>query len=506
MMRRDWRPELHQEASASIRMRLDAYLARFAVADRRPSARTLSSLCCEARPSARKVEPSSSTARARSIASSAPDGDLVVESAIAGLAQHTGPSGMSAAATEFRFDHVTAKPLSRETWLTYATTYREGSGGRHWILVTAMPEAFYLAGLRIGSSRSAMVFALALVLSLVLAAALASTVTAPLRRISRATQAMARGDLSTRVPGSKLEELGALAQSFNDMAGRLKTSFDDLVGEVETRKSRERELEESEARLRVSDDRLQLAIDAAGLGIWDWDVEQDRLVWDDSKYQLYGIRKDEFSGAFDAWSRCLVPEDVARATGDVEAALRGDREYRSDFRVRRGGRRHPHHSRRGTDHPQRGRPARAHGRHQPGCHGSDQRGARTRAARPRAAQAPGASRSARGQPHHRAARRQGGRGERQPGEERLPRQHVPRDPHADERDPRLRPAARTRPGPARRSETEDRHHPLQRQSSADVDQRHSGDVEDRGGPRDAARSNHSTCTRCCTTCSGCSAT
>ena len=45
--------------------------------------------------------------------------------------------------------------------------------------------------------------------------------------------------------------------------------------------------------------------------------------------------KDEFSGAFDAWSRCLVPEDVARARADVEAALRGDREYRSDFRVRR---------------------------------------------------------------------------------------------------------------------------------------------------------------------------
>ena len=269
------------------------------------------------------------------IASSAPDGDPVVESAVAGLARQTGPSGMSAAATEFRFDHVTAKPLSRETWLTYATTYREDSGGRHWILVTAMPEAFYLAGLRIGSSRSAMVFALALVLSLVLAAALASMVTAPLRRISRATQAMARGDLSTRVPGSRLEELGALAQSFNDMAGRLKTSFDDLVGEVETRKRRERELEESEARLRVSDDRLQLAIDAAGLGIWDWDVEQDRLVWDDSMYRLYGIRKDEFSGAFDAWTRCLVPEDVARAKGDVEAALRGDREYRSDFRVRR---------------------------------------------------------------------------------------------------------------------------------------------------------------------------
>jgi HAMP domain-containing protein len=221
---------------------------------------------------------------------------------------------MSTVAREFRFDHVTAKPPSRDTWLTYATTYRDDSAGHHWILVTATPQAFYMAGLRMASSRSAMVFAVALVLSLVLAAVLASTVTAPLRRVARASQAMSRGDLSARVPGSKLGELGALAQSFNDMAGRLKTSFDDLVGEVETRKSRERELKESEGRLRESEDRLQLAVDAAGLGIWDWDVEQDRLVWDDSMYRLYGVRADEFSGALDAWSRCLLPEDVARAT------------------------------------------------------------------------------------------------------------------------------------------------------------------------------------------------
>ena len=52
-------------------------------------------------------------------------------------------------------------------------------------------------------------------------------------------------------------------------------------------------------------------------------------------YRLYGVRRDEFGGAFDAWSRCLLPEDIARANADVEAALRGDREFISDFRVRR---------------------------------------------------------------------------------------------------------------------------------------------------------------------------
>ena len=230
---------------------------------------------------------------------------------------------------------MTAKPLSRETWLTYAARYDVEPAGRHWILVTAMPEAFYLAGVRAGNSRSAMVFALALVLSLVLAAALASIVTAPLRRMARATQNMASGELTARVPASRLDELGLLAQSFNDMAAKLKTSFDELVGEVDVRKKRERELEDSESRLRESEDRLHLAIEAARLGIWDWDVEQDRLVWDDSMYELYGVGKAEFSGTLDAWKRCLVPEEVTRATNDLEAALRGEREYMPDFRVRR---------------------------------------------------------------------------------------------------------------------------------------------------------------------------
>ena len=160
--------------------------------------------------------------------------------------------------------------------------YRENRTQRDLILVTAMPEAFYLAGVRAGNSRSALLFALTLVLSLVLAVALASMVTAPLRRMARATEAMARGDLGVQVPEGNLQELGALAQSFNHMGARLKTSFDDLVAEVETRKHRERELEASEALLRESQARLQLAVEAAGLGIWDWDVDQDRLVWDDS--------------------------------------------------------------------------------------------------------------------------------------------------------------------------------------------------------------------------------
>ena len=149
MMRRGWRRRLHEEASANIRMRLDDYLARSpSPMDAQRNDALVALLRSQAIGSEGRAFILDSTGAM--VASSAPDGDPVVESAVAGLARHTGPSGMSAAATEFRFDQVTAKPLSRETWLTYATAYRDDSSGRHWILVTAMPEAFYLAGVRIG--------------------------------------------------------------------------------------------------------------------------------------------------------------------------------------------------------------------------------------------------------------------------------------------------------------------------------------------------------------------
>ena len=166
------------------------------------------------------------------------------------------------------------------------------------------------------------------------------------RLITRHLRTLAR-DVSDLKPGSSTgpiklqrekvrhDELDTLVSSINRFRSERAEAEDALQRDIAKRKLVEAELQESEARLRSSEERLKLAIDAAGLGIWDWDVERDRLVWDDSMYPLYGVRREEFSGAFDAWLRCLVPEDAARARTDVEAALRGDREYSSDFRIQR---------------------------------------------------------------------------------------------------------------------------------------------------------------------------
>src|SRR5262249_11489802 len=139
-------------------------------------------------------------------------------------------------------------------------------------------------------------FALALLFSLVLTAALASMVTAPLRRMANATRMMARGDLNVRVQGSKLEELGALAAMFNDMAAKLKKSFDDLVGEVEMRKSRERDLRKSEPRLRASEERWRLVFENSTLGIMLTDHDNRLLATNRALQTMTGYTAQELQG------------------------------------------------------------------------------------------------------------------------------------------------------------------------------------------------------------------
>jgi PAS domain S-box-containing protein len=243
--------------------------------------------------------------------------------------------GGGEASASFSFDHVTPKPLARETYLVHAAPYRDARAPGPVFVASVMPQAFYLEGVRAADRRSAVVLAVALMLSLLLAAVVSGLVAAPIRRVADGARALARGELDERVPESRWEEANALAESFNHMAERLERSFRDLVGEVNVRKEREQELEASESRLRVSEDRVRLAVKAARLGIWDWDLARNELVWDDSMYRLYGVERAAFRADYDAWKSCVVPQDVDRAVADVDAARKGERDFASEFRIRR---------------------------------------------------------------------------------------------------------------------------------------------------------------------------
>ena len=80
-------------------------------------------------------------------------------------------------------------------------------------------------------------------------------------------------------------------------------------------------------------DRLWLATRAGGVGIWDYDVVNNRLTWDDEMFALYGITADQFAGAYEAWQAGLHPEDRERGDEEIQKALRGEKEFDTEFRV-----------------------------------------------------------------------------------------------------------------------------------------------------------------------------
>lgn len=89
----------------------------------------------------------------------------------------------------------------------------------------------------------------------------------------------------------------------------------------------------AEDKLKEAADRLSLAVQAGGVGTWDYDPANNILIWDAQMYKLYGITANQFSGAYEAWQAGLHPEDQARGDAEIKIALRGEKAFDTEFRV-----------------------------------------------------------------------------------------------------------------------------------------------------------------------------
>jgi len=78
----------------------------------------------------------------------------------------------------------------------------------------------------------------------------------------------------------------------------------------------------AEQGLRASEERLALALDATGLGLWEYDVESGELSWNTRLRTMYGLEPDTQIG-FDTFVDGLHPDDRDRVLGQYEAALQG---------------------------------------------------------------------------------------------------------------------------------------------------------------------------------------
>jgi PAS domain S-box-containing protein len=91
----------------------------------------------------------------------------------------------------------------------------------------------------------------------------------------------------------------------------------------------------AEEQLGAITERLRHATAAAKAGVWDWNLQTNEMIWDDRMRELYGLTLENFPGGIEAWKQGLHPDDSSRAIKECEAALRGERDFDTEFRVLR---------------------------------------------------------------------------------------------------------------------------------------------------------------------------
>ncbi|MEI6752509.1 MAG: PAS domain S-box protein [Paludibacter sp.] len=79
--------------------------------------------------------------------------------------------------------------------------------------------------------------------------------------------------------------------------------------------------------------RLAMATRAGGVGIWEYELASNTLIWDEQMFKLYGVEQTDSAKAYDIWMNGIHPEDAEMRNVEIELAVKGKKEYDTEFRV-----------------------------------------------------------------------------------------------------------------------------------------------------------------------------
>lgn len=148
-----------------------------------------------------------------------------------------------------------------------------------------------------------------------------ASVPRPLKSFYQTTDQWQDGDLHTRIAVADPDTpIGYLDTAFNDMAWKLS--------------QREAQRENVLKILQEGDERLQIAQDVAGLGIWDWDHSTGEITWSLQMFRLTDLNPDENeANPFKAWLSILHPDDRERMEAQVKQLPRTLEPLTTEYRI-----------------------------------------------------------------------------------------------------------------------------------------------------------------------------
>lgn len=99
-----------------------------------------------------------------------------------------------------------------------------------------------------------------------------------------------------------------------------------LVSDITDRKRAEEALQRAEEQHR-------LALRAANMGSWDWDIKTGNLSWSERIEPLFGLRTGEFSGTYNAFLERVHPDDRQRVEDSINICIEEGSDYDIEHRI-----------------------------------------------------------------------------------------------------------------------------------------------------------------------------
>lgn len=181
-----------------------------------------------------------------------------------------------------------------------------------WYAIISIPTASILA-----QAFNTAIYHLGLLLVILFVAAgmayvIASRIEKPIRSIAATANAVAGGQLQSRLTTTGPDEIAVVASEFNQMLDQ-----------------RER----AEQLLREQAEHMRLAMDAANQASWEWHIKQDRMTCSDNMWSLLGLESGALYRNYQDFINFIHAEDRARVHHAVKETRNNGSAYACEYRV-----------------------------------------------------------------------------------------------------------------------------------------------------------------------------
>ena len=94
-------------------------------------------------------------------------------------------------------------------------------------------------------------------------------------------------------------------------------------------------LKEAQDEMRANEQRMRLATEATGVGIWEWNLLTDWIHWDAAMFRIYGIAPTADGDVqYADWRQAVLPEDLPRQEEILRDTARQLGHRQREFRIR----------------------------------------------------------------------------------------------------------------------------------------------------------------------------